>query len=226
MTTVLVTGANRGIGLEFAREYAADGARVYACCRDPDKATDLKSILGDLTVHKLDATSLGEHEALKHAIGGAPIDILIANAGVYGGKNQTAANMDYDEWLKTLDVNLLGPHRLAVTFHDNLKASQQKKFIAVTSTMGSIAETSGLYHAYRSSKAALNMIVRSLAKEWAADGIVAVPIHPGWVKTDMGGANAHLAPAQSVKEMRAVISGLTAADSGQFLNHDGRRRAW
>lgn len=226
MISVLVTGASRGLGLEFVREYAADGARVYACCRAPDKATELKAILGDVTIHRLDATNLGDHEALKREIGTAPIDILIANAGVYGGKSQTAAGMDYGEWLRTLDVNLLGPHRLAVTFRDNLKASRERKFVAITSTMGSIAETGGLYHAYRSSKAALNMIVRCLAKEWAADGIVCLPLHPGWVKTGMGGPNAHLTPAQSVKAMRAVISGLKPSDSGRFLNYEGRERPW
>jgi NAD(P)-dependent dehydrogenase (short-subunit alcohol dehydrogenase family) len=230
MTTVLVTGANRGLGLEFARQYAHDGARVFACCRDPRAATALAALAkdsgGKITVHELDVASGDSVAKLKKEIGSVPIDIIINNAGVYGPQKQTATNMDFSGWEETLQINTIGPMRVTQAFLPNLKAGKEKKVVAITSGMGSIAETSGGYIAYRTSKAALDMLMRNLAIDLKSDGIVAIPLNPGWVKTDMGGASAPLSPATSIGNMRKVIAARRPSDSGRFLSHDGREIPW
>lgn len=230
MPTVLVTGANRGLGLEFVRQYAAEGDRVIAACRTPVKADALIAIAaasgGRVTVHPLDVTEDGSVSAFKSVLGDQPIDIVIANAGIYGGTRQNWDDMDYDAWVRTLSVNLLAPLRLARIVHDNLKRSGKGKFIAITSSMGSNASQGGGMHAYRTSKAALNRLVSTLAQDWRGDGIIAVPISPGWVQTDMGGPGAPLTPAESIGAMRRTIAGLTLARSGALFDHDGAAMAW
>lgn len=229
MPTILVTGANRGLGLEFVRQYAADGDRVIAACRTPVKADALVAIAaasgGRVTVHPLDVTEEGSVAAFKSVLGDQPLDIVIANAGTYGGARQDWDDMDFDAWARTLAVNLMAPMRLAGITHRNL-AAHGGKFIAITSGMGSNANAGGGMHAYRTSKAGLNKLVSTLAQDWRSDGIVAVPISPGWVKTDMGGPDAPLSPAQSVGAMRQVIAGLTLAQSGKLFDYDGAALAW
>ena len=229
MPTILVTGANRGLGLEFVRQYAADGDRVIAACRTPVKADALVAIAaasgGRVTVHPLDVTEEGSVAAFKSVLGDQPLDIVIANAGTYGGARQDWDDMDFDAWARTLAVNLMAPMRLAGITHRNL-AAHGGKFIAITSGMGSNANAGGGMHAYRTSKAGLNKLVSTLAQDWRSDGIVAVPISPGWVKTDMGGPDALLSPAQSVGAMRKVIAGLTLAQSGKLFDYDGAALAW
>lgn len=229
MPTILVTGANRGLGLEFVRQYAADGDRVIAACRTPVKADALVAIAaasgGRVTVHPLDVTEEGSVAAFKSVLGDQPLDIIIANAGTYGGARQDWDDMDFDAWARTLAVNLMAPMRLAGITHRNL-AAHGGKFIAITSGMGSNANAGGGMHAYRTSKAGLNKLVSTLAQDWRSDGIVAVPISPGWVKTDMGGPDAPLSPAQSVGAMRKVIAGLTLAQSGKLFDYDGAALAW
>ncbi len=229
MATILVTGANRGLGLEFVRQYAADGDRVIAACRTPVKADALVAIAaasgGRVTVHPLDVTEEGSVAAFKSVLGDQPLDIVIANAGTYGGARQDWDDMDFDAWARTLAVNLMAPMRLAGITHRNL-AAHGGKFIAITSGMGSNANAGGGMHAYRTSKAGLNKLVSTLAQDWRSDGIVAVPISPGWVKTDMGGPDAPLSPAQSVGAMRKVIAGLTLAQSGKLFDYDGAALAW
>jgi len=229
LPTILVTGANRGLGLEFVRQYAADGDRVIAACRTPVKADALVAIAaasgGRVTVHPLDVTEEGSVAAFKSVLGDQPLDIVIANAGTYGGARQDWDDMDFDAWARTLAVNLMAPMRLAGITHRNL-AAHGGKFIAITSGMGSNANAGGGMHAYRTSKAGLNKLVSTLAQDWRSDGIVAVPISPGWVKTDMGGPDAPLSPAQSVGAMRKVIAGLTLAQSGKLFDYDGAALAW
>jgi NAD(P)-dependent dehydrogenase (short-subunit alcohol dehydrogenase family) len=231
MTTVLISGANRGIGLEFVRQYAADGCDVIAACRKPDEAQALnaiaKSSAGKVTVHALDVADTASVAALKAELGDRAIDILIANAGVYGGDRQhRLGNLDYDGWLDVFNTNSLGPMRLAEAFVGNLAAGSDKKLIAITSAMGSTAENGGGFFAYRASKAALNNIWTGVSLALKGHAIVCVVLHPGWVKTDMGGPTAHLEPKDSVSGMRKVIAGLKLGDTGSFRRFDGGELPW
>jgi NAD(P)-dependent dehydrogenase (short-subunit alcohol dehydrogenase family) len=230
MSTVLIAGANRGLGLEFVRQYAAVGDRVIAACRTPAKADALVAIAassgGKVTVHPLEMTEDSSIRAFKSVIGDQPIDVAIANAGIYGGNRQGWNDMDFDAWARTFAVNTMAPLRLAQIVYGNLKAGKGKTFVGITSQMGSNAGASTGMHAYRTSKAALNKLVSTLATEWRGDGIIAVPMHPGWVRTDMGGANAPLSPEESVGSMRDAIAGLKPDDSGRFLNYDGSTLPW
>lgn len=231
MQTVLITGANRGIGLEFARQYADAGDRVIAVARRPDAARALRALAdnsgGRVSVHAGDVASDDSIRALKAAVGEAPIDIVIANAGVMGPERQHRPDgLDFDGWLQTLSTNTLGPVRTAEAFLPNLKAGKGKRLIAITSGMGSTADTGGGYLAYRSSKAALNNAWRNLAIALRGDGIVCVVMSPGWVKTDMGGAGAGLSPQQSVSALRRQIEGFGPKDSGRFADVKGGDIAW
>jgi NAD(P)-dependent dehydrogenase (short-subunit alcohol dehydrogenase family) len=231
MRTVLVSGANRGLGLEFVRQYAEAGDRVVAGARDPDAALELKAIAdasdGRVSVHRLDVADPASVAAFRQAVGDQPIDILIANAGVMGGdRQQRLGDLDFDSWTRTLAVNSLGPVRLADAFVDNLRKGKGRKLIAITSGMGSTAESGGGYLAYRMSKAALNNAWRNIAIELKNDRVVAVALNPGWVKTDMGGSGAKITPEQSVAAMRKRIDAYGLSDSGRFLSWDGKQFGW
>lgn len=234
MPTILIAGANRGLGLEFVRQYAADGARVIAACRSPMQADDLVALAasskGLVTVHPLEITDQLSVDALKAVISNQPIDIVIANAGIYGsdrdGKGQGWEDMDFNAWANTFAVNTMGPLRLAQIVRSNLLAGEGKTFVAISSQMGSNAGAGGGAYAYRTSKAALNKLISTMAGEWKADGLIAVPMHPGWVRTDMGGENAHLSVEESIAAMRATITKLRTTDSGRFLNYDGSTLPW
>ncbi len=229
MPSILITGANRGLGLEFARQYGAEGWRVYASCRDPGAADALNGLAGEhdgLTAHRLDVTDDGQIAALAGALGDEPIDVLLNNAGISGGARSGFGEIDYARWPETLRVNTLGPARMAEAFVAPLTRGGRKLMVCISSRMGSIAQNSGGYYAYRSSKAALNAVVASLAVDLAPRGITVVAFHPGWVATDMGGAGAPLSPAESVRGMRAVIERLAPADTGRFLNYDGAEIPW
>jgi NAD(P)-dependent dehydrogenase (short-subunit alcohol dehydrogenase family) len=230
VTTLLITGANRGLGLEFVRQYAADGARVFACARVPGAAKALLELAGasrgKITVHPLDVSSEASVTHLKDELGEQAIDILINNAGVYGGDHQSADDLDLGAWVRTLNVNTLGPVRVLQALRSNLVKGRDKIAIAITSGMGSTARHDGGALIYRSSKAALNNVMRGLSLALKSDGLIVVSIHPGWVKTDMGGLGATLVPEQSISSLRKVISGLKPSDSGRFLNHDGSELPW
>jgi NAD(P)-dependent dehydrogenase (short-subunit alcohol dehydrogenase family) len=231
MPSTLITGANRGLGLEFARQYLDEGWQVYATCRDPKSASDLRR-LADASDHQLriialDVTDSKSVKAAAAELDGRAIDVLINNAGVGGVRGQTIGSIDYKAWAKALDVNTLGPMRVAEAFVDNVARSERELIVTITSGMGSISDnTSGGAFAYRSSKAAVNMVVRSLAIDLAPRGINCVVINPGWVQTDMGGAHATLTPAESVTRLRRLIETLGQAQSGKFFNYDGREYAW
>jgi NAD(P)-dependent dehydrogenase (short-subunit alcohol dehydrogenase family) len=230
MTTVLVTGANRGLGLEFVRQYAAPGARVLACARHPAGAKGLLDLAaasnGKVTVHPLDVSSDASVAHLKAELGTDPIDILINNAGVYGGDHQRLGDLDYETWARTLNVNTLGPVRVVEALRANLTKGRDKKAVAITSAMGSTPHHDGTALIYRSSKAALNNAIHGLAVALKGDGIIAVPMHPGWVRTDMGGPSAPLTPPHAVGSMIKVISALSLADSGRYINYDGSEIPW
>jgi len=228
MTTVLITGANRGIGLEFAKQYAAEGAHVIACCRAPNKAEALNALAktAGAEVMVLDVTSPKSVAGLKSALAGRPIDIVINNAGVGGPRNEAKGTIDFDAWVETLKTNSVAPMLVSLALHDNLKAGKLKKLITITSMMGSIANHGGGAYAYRASKAAVNSVMHGLSKDWAKDGIAVGIYHPGWVKTDMGGASAPVTPEESVKGLRAQIARLSASNSGAYLDYAGKEIAW
>jgi len=231
MPSALITGANRGLGLEFARQYLADGCQVYAACRDPDSASELSRLAeasdDKLQILALDVTDPASVKAAAAELDGQAIDLLLNNAGVGGARGQTIGNIDYEAWAKVLDVNTMGPLRVAEAFVDHVARSERKLTITLTSGMGSLADnTSGGAFAYRSSKAAVNMVMRSLAIDLAPRGITCVVVNPGWVRTDMGGPHASLTTAESVAMLRRLIERLGPAQSGKFFNYDGREYAW
>ena len=229
MTTVLIAGANRGLGLEFVTQYVADGATIIAGCRDPAAATDLKALSdknpGKITVHALDVADDASVAGFKAAVGDTPIDIFIANAGV--GDTQTPfGQLDFDAWLKIMNVNTLGPIRLAQAFAGNVAAAKGK-LVAITSRLGSIGyNTQGQWIAYRTAKAGLNMAFKNVALELKDKGVITALLHPGHVQTDMGGASAPFTPQESIAGMRKVIAGLTPADNGSFHDHKGEALPW
>src|SRR6478752_7729202 len=231
MPSVLITGANRGLGLEFAKQCLADGWQVYAACRDPSSASDLRR-LADASDHKLrimalDVTDTTSVKAAATELDGQAIDLLLNNAGVGGARGQNIGNIDYEAWAKVLDANTMGPIRVSEAFVDHVARSERKLIVTLTSGMGSIADnTSGGSILYRSSKAAVNMVMRSLAIDLAPRGIICVVINPGWVPTDMGGMNATLDPSESVSRMRRVVATLGPELSGKFFNHTGREYPW
>jgi NAD(P)-dependent dehydrogenase (short-subunit alcohol dehydrogenase family) len=231
MPSVLISGANRGIGLEFARQYLADRWQVYAACRDPASASELRRLAEDsdekLRILAMDVAQPASVKAAAAELDGQAIDLLLNNAGVIGPRGQTIGNVDYEAWGKVLDVNTMGPMRVAEAFVDHVARSDRKLMITLTSGMGSLADnTSGGSIAYRSSKAAVNMVMRSLAIDLAPRGITCVVVNPGWVQTDMGGVNATLTPAESVTALRRLIETLGPAQSGKFFNYNGREYAW
>lgn len=219
MPTVLITGANRGIGLEFARQYAGDGWNVIGTARQPDAAAGLKAT--GASVEPLDAADPESIAALASSLAGRPIDVLIANAGVY------AQTTDKDDWLAAFATNSIGPTLLAQALRANVAASGMRKMAAITSRMGSIADnSSGGAIAYRATKAALNAAWHSLAIDLRGDGIAVALLHPGWVQTDMGGKGASIDTRTSVSGLRRVIDGLALDQSGAFFDYDGQGLPW
>ena len=227
MPTVMITGANRGIGLEFARQYAAAGWRILAGCRSPGNAGDLHRLNGNITIHALDVADPASVNTAKAAIGAEPIDLLINNAGVIGQRAGKLGNVDYADWSETLNINLLGPARVAGAFVDNVLASRQKKLATVSTRMSSMSECKAIdFVAYRTSKAALNMMMTLAANELGPKGATVVLLHPGWVQTALGGPNAVMTAKDSVTGMRAVLDRLVPADNGHFMNFDGTPIPW
>ena len=224
MTTIMITGASRGLGLEFARQFYNEGCRVIATCRNPKDANALNAI-GDIDVHALDVTDDKNVATLADKLRGENIDILINNAGVIGQRDGFG-KLDYDIWAETMDTNVFGPMRVAEAFRDNVMNSEKKQMIFITSRMGSITEAVPNAYVYRSSKAALNMAVKCLSGELAEQGLIAVLFHPGHVQTDMGGQAAPVTPQKSIEGMKNQIVGLTRDDNGRFLSYDGHQIPW
>ncbi len=219
MPTVLITGANRGIGLEFARQYASDGWEVIATARDPSGANELNAL--GVRVEPLDMADLEVVVAFADRI--ERLDLLIANAGTNDPMNAESLD-DAKHWAKMMVVNAIGPFMLARRLLRRMPDGG--KLIAISSGMGSLAETSGGWIPYRTSKAALNMGWRSLALEARAQKVIMAMLSPGWVKTRMGGAGAELTPQESVSAMRALIDRLTMEQTGKYLRRDGSEIPW
>jgi len=226
MPNVLITGASRGIGLEFARQYAGEGWRVLATCREPGQADVLNAIAGDVAVHRLDVTRADEIDALARALGQQPIDLLINNAGIMPRACSELGRIDYNVLEEALAVNAIAPVRILEAFAGNLAAGRRKLAAVLSTRLSSLAEMGGGYLAYRASKTALNAAMKALVPDLQRRGIAVVLFHPGWVRTDMGGAGAPIDAATSVAGLRRVIAGLTLADSGRFLNYDGSEIPW
>jgi NAD(P)-dependent dehydrogenase (short-subunit alcohol dehydrogenase family) len=223
--TVLITGANRGIGLELARQYSAAGWQVIGTARKPDKAVALSG-LPNVLVLQLDVTDRESVARLAEDLDNQAIDVLINNAGVLQ-MVKSVADIDPDDFNYTLAVNTLGPVRVTQAMLPNLRRGELKKIINITSNLGSITDnTSGQFYGYRESKAALNMFTRSLAAELRPDGFICVVLHPGWVQTDMGGPDAPIPVQESAHGIRDVNDGLSPADSGIYWTHRGEQLAW
>ncbi len=231
MKSVLITGANRGIGLEHAVRYAARGARVWATARNPKEAEELNALAatypGNVEVLVYDASDAGAASAMRAEIGTAPIDLLFANAGGMGGRRQSFGNVDSEAVLGLIQVNALAGLQLAEAFANNVAASERKVMAFQTSLMGSIDDNgSGGYYGYRLSKVALNMIGKGVANDLRDRGVISVLLHPGWVQTRMGGPSARVSVEQCVVGQQKILDGLTPAQSGKFYNYDGRELPW
>jgi len=236
MSTILITGANRGLGLEFARQYAADNWHVLAASRQPEKSAELKQLTAlhpAVALHRLDVTDDSSVQDLADKLDGKTIDVLLHSAGIYPREGQHIGEIDYDGWREALDTNLFGVLRVTEALLDNVAGSERKQIAAISTSLsslryvqdGSVAQA-GTSYQYRASKTALNMALSILAKELEPRGISVVLLDPGWVKTDMGGPHAPLSPKESIAGMRKVLSGNPMENSGKFLGHDGMPRPW
>ena len=231
MPTVLITGASRGLGLEFCRQYAAADWHVIACCRNPDNALDLLALqhqFNDLSVFELDVENSQEIDQLADDLSDQAIDVLINNAGIYGDdRSHGFGNLDYSAWSKTLAVNLQAPVKMAEAFLPQIKRSEKKLLVAISSLMGSIADNnSGGSIFYRTSKAGVNAAMKSLAIDLNPQGVGVLVFHPGWVKTDMGGFHALIEPAESIAGMIAQIEQFSLQQTGCFIKYDGASLPW
>jgi NAD(P)-dependent dehydrogenase (short-subunit alcohol dehydrogenase family) len=227
MPTCLVTGASRGIGLEFAKQYAADGWTVIATCRHPAQAEALGQLQGQIQVEPLDVTDFARIEALGRKLQRQPIDLVLNSAGIYGPRITHYESVDYAAWAEVLRVNAMAPLKVTAVFSDSLARGKRRTAIAISSLMGSVGDnSSGGAYIYRSSKAALNAVMRSLAIDLRPKQIIVCALNPGWVRTHMGGSAAPLDPFESVAGMRQVIDRLTMRDTGSFFNYDGDELPW
>ena len=230
MPTVLVTGANRGLGLEFIKQYSQAGWDVIGTCRDLGSAVEasgLADVAPNIELYPLEVAEPDGIAALAESLRGRAIDLLILNAGVMGRASSELGKLDSDDFLHSLKVNTLAPALMIQAFREHVKAGERKLIVGMSSSLASIAGNSegGLY-SYRASKAGLNGVLKSAANDLRGDGITVVAMHPGWVQTDMGGENATITTGVSISGMRKVIEGLTSADSGRFLVYDGGEMPW
>ncbi len=228
--SLLISGANRGIGLELTRQYATAGWRVFACCRAPERADALQRLAADnpnIRLHPLDVTNREQIESLARALTDQPIDILFNNAGIYGPYDVRFGHTDTSAWRECFEVNCIAPMKLTEALVDNVAASEKKIVAAMTSKMGSMADNgSGGSYLYRSSKAALNAAMKSAAIDLKPRGITVALLHPGWVLTDMGGPNAEITTEQSAQQLRRILDQLTPTQSGTFFDIDGSVIPW
>jgi NAD(P)-dependent dehydrogenase (short-subunit alcohol dehydrogenase family) len=242
MRSVMITGASRGIGLEFVRQHLADGYQVYATCHKIAGAEHLMALQsngrGKIDIIEMDVTNAAQVKAVAKRLNGMPVDVLINNAGTVepifygsgayeGNDDPDLRNYDFDAWLELLKTNVLGPARVCGAFVDNLSAGERPIAVNISSTLASIGTTwqAGRY-AYRTSKAALNMLTRSIGEWYAKRGIILVSISPGWTRSEMGGPKATNSVEESVNGVRNVIAGLTMAEAGKFFNFNGQTIPW
>jgi NAD(P)-dependent dehydrogenase (short-subunit alcohol dehydrogenase family) len=224
MSTLLITGAGRGLGLELARQYAEERWRVIGTVRDASAGRKVVKLGAESLT--LDVTNAAQLKQLAARLKGVPIDVLFCNAGISGKRGMSLGNFDLAEWEKVLRVNLLGAAAVIEALVDNVAASERKIIAVMSSRLASIAESSGMTIPYSTSKAALNLLAKALAASLAPRGVIVVALSPGWVKTDMGGQSAPLTPERSVQGLRQVIARLRPEDSGKFLSYDGSTIPW
>ena len=230
MTNVLITGANRGLGLGFVKIFLAKNANVICTTRNISGSPELleckKKCPNNIEVLELDLLKENSGNTLSDLLSDKPIDILINNAGV-GNSNQQFGSVSSKPWVELLKVNLIAPLMITQSIIENVKKSSGKKIYFLSSQLGSIGDnTSGGMYIYRSSKTGLNQIVKSLSVDLKVHGITVVSLHPGWVKTDMGGPNAPVSIEESIKGMMKVIEATEIRDTGRFLDYDGKELPW
>ncbi len=227
MKHVLITGANRGIGLALVKQYLQDGWKVSATARDVNSADELQSLTvnQNLSVLSLDVTDYTALPELSSQLGA--LDLVINNAGYYGPKGYGLGNTDVEEWRRVFEINTIAPLKLVEALLENLALGEGKVIACLSSKVGSMTEnTSGGGYIYRSSKAALNSVVKSLSNDLSSKGFTVLALHPGWVQTEMGGPNALIDTQTSAKGLSTVINGANVADSGRFLNFNGDELPW
>ncbi|RVQ65152.1 SDR family oxidoreductase [Croceicoccus ponticola] len=231
MTNILITGAARGLGFELARQFAEQGERVYATCRNPQAAEALRNVAeaseGRLTVHRMDVGDMASVKACAEELKDVDIDILINNAGVWGGLDtQTFQNMDYDNWARELNIMLMGPFRVMQNFLPHVRRGHDKKIVSITSQTAAHAYDHLIGYSYATAKAGLNRAMTALAQEMQDEDLIFTLLHPGWIKTDMAGDVADLEPADAARDNIVAIRNLTKEDSGKFRKWDGGIHPW
>ncbi|WP_063358647.1 SDR family oxidoreductase [Pseudoalteromonas luteoviolacea] len=232
MACVLITGANRGIGLALVQLYLESGWKVLATVRNASNTDKLNEVMdqdtqNNLIIYEMDIVNYQQVSEVASSLVGVPIDIVINNAGLYGPKGYGFGHCDVEAWKMVMEVNAIAPAKLAEMFYANLKLGDKKIFAALSSRVGSHTEnTKGGGYIYRSSKAALNSVVKSLSNDLLPQGIKTVALHPGWVKTKMGGPNALITPEESALGLKRVLDNLTKQESGSFISYDGSKIPW
>lgn len=226
--TLFITGANRGLGLEFVRQYAIDGWEVIASCRNPVQANALQSLkknYSNISIIKLDVANFDEIHQVAESLKNVTIDLLINNAGIY--LDRATDRINVDDWVQTFQVNSIAPVILLNAFKHHLANSGLKKAVTLSSKMGSIDDnTKGGSYLYRTSKAAVNMAIKTASIDLKPLGISIASLHPGWVQTDMGGPNGLIDIPTSVSGLRIVINNLSLANTGQFIDYQGKSIPW
>ncbi|EEA03450.1 short-chain dehydrogenase/reductase SDR [Burkholderia sp. H160] len=228
MNTVAITGAEQGLGLELVRLCAQDGHSVLAGCLNPGRAeiARLASDFPNVKVLQLDVTREGSVAAFSDVLRGKPLDILVNNAGVHFRKWSPPDLVSFDDWEMTLRVNTLGPARMAFALHQCLVAANSSKLVTISSDWGSVSNHPGTAYDYCSSKAAVNSVMRGIAKNWAADGVTVLLVHPGWMRTSMGGADAPKLASDSARLVKLAIDAAGPDDNGRYIDTDGNDMPW
>lgn len=229
--TVLITGANRGIGLELVKRYLQEADwQVIATCRQPENAVELKQLVASssnrLKILPLEVTDSASVLRISNELKDATIDVLINNAGIYNDKGQKFGAINYDNWAEAFNVNTLGPMRVTEALFDTLKRAKLAKIITISSQMGALGRKATGSFAYRSSKAAVNKAMQTLAYEIEQEDMMVALFHPGWVQTDMGGSEAEITPEESAASIFNTIDQLSKADNGKFFKWNGEIHPW
>ena len=229
MSTVMIVGATRGIGLELVNQYAEDGNKVIACARDIAAAEQLDALAGGsehISIEQLDISDPASIEGASAKIGDAAIDTLVVVAGAVGGGRQSLDDLDIEEWHRALNTNTIGPMLVARAFKSNLVASGNGNLMILSSQLGASTWPLGGMYIYSSTKAAVGKVGKILSIDWAKDPIIVSVMHPGWVQTDMGGPQAEITSEESALGIRNVLASLTKEDSGNFYKWNGDIHPW